>query len=135
MSSRGGTAETAAEPPQPEKSAAPKEPAAAAGPDSTLGGYFREHSRPPAFEGLDGEPYSVSLETEQVSSLSAPYEGYLVFPRWAVTGLGVVGHLETPTLLHGTNPQEVLARLGEIPLSRVKRLLDEAVRQHAGGVE
>jgi len=134
MSSRGGTTETAAEPLQPEKSAVPKEPVAAAGPDSTLGGYFREHSRPPAFEGLDGDPYTVSLESEQVPSLSAPYEGYLVFPRWAATGLGVLGHLETPTLLHGPNPQEVFARLGEIPLSRVKQLLDEAVQQRAGGV-
>ena len=33
--------------------------------DLTLGGYLVEHSRPPAFEGVDGEPYTVSAEAEQ----------------------------------------------------------------------
>ena len=86
-----------------------------ADPDATLGGYFREHSRPPAFEGTDGEPYTVSPEAEKTPSLEAPYQGYLVFPRWAATGLGVVGHLETPTLLTGRSRDAVIERLGEIP--------------------
>ncbi|TVR60766.1 MAG: hypothetical protein EA422_13470 [Gemmatimonadales bacterium] len=96
-------------------------------PDATLGGYFREHSRPPAFEGLDGEPYTVSIEVEKTGDLRAPYQGYLVFPRWASTGLGVIGHLETPTLLAGPNPQEVMGRLGALPLVQVKLLLDQAI--------
>jgi hypothetical protein len=54
-----------------------------------------------------------------------------VFPRWAETGLGVVGHLETSTLLGGTSAQDVLDRLGEIPLRRVKELLDEAILKSA----
>ena len=49
--------------------------------DVTLGGYLKEHNRPPAFEGLDGEPYTVSAEVEQTPNLLAPYEGYLVFFR------------------------------------------------------
>ncbi len=97
--------------------------------DATLGGYMREHSRPPAFEGMDGEPYSVSLEVEKTQNLGAPYEGYLVFPRWAAMGLGVVGHLETLTLLTGDSPDAVLKKLGEIPLLVVKRLLDDAIRR------
>ncbi len=96
-------------------------------PDATLGGYFREHSRPPAFEGVDGEPYTVSIEVEKTGNLLAPFEGYLVFPRWASTGLGVVGHVETPTLLTGTNREEVEGRLGNLPLVQVKVLLDEAI--------
>ena len=67
--------------------------------DATLGGYFRRHDRPPAFEGPDGHPYTVSLETEKTGNLRAPYQGYLVFPRWAETGVGIVGHVETPTLV------------------------------------
>lgn len=97
--------------------------------DATLGGYMREHSRPPAFEGMDGKPYSVSLEVEKTPNLGAPYEGYLVFPRWAAMGLGVVGHLETLTLLTGDSPDAVLKKLGEIPLLVVKRLLDDAIRR------
>lgn len=98
-------------------------------PDATLGGYYREHSRPPAFEGTDGEPYTVSIEVEKTGDLRAPYQGYLVFPRWASTGLGVVGHLETPTLLAGPNPQEVMGRLGALPLVQVKLLLDQAIHR------
>ncbi len=98
-------------------------------PDATLGGYYREHSRPPAFEGTDGEPYTVSIEVEKTGDLRAPYQGYLVFPRWASTGLGVIGHLETPTLLAGPNPQEVMGRLGALPLVQVKLLLDQAIHR------
>ncbi len=104
---------------------------ALSGPDATLGGYFREHERPPAFEGLDGEPYTVSVETENTPDLAAPYEGYLVFPKWATNGVGVVGHLETPTLLRGPTREAVVDGLGELPLVRVKALLDEAIRRQA----
>ena len=97
--------------------------------DVTLGGYLKEHNRPPAFEGLDGEPYTVSAEVEQTPNLLAPYEGYLVFPRWAATGLGVVGHLETSTLQRGVSREAVLGELVKIPLRRVKQLLDEAIRE------
>lgn len=100
------------------------------GPDTTLGGYFTEHNRPPGFEGIDGEPYTVALEVEKTPNLAAPYEGYLIFPRWAATGLGVVGHVETPTLHTGKSREAVLAELGELPLGRVKALLDEAIRRH-----
>ena len=131
MSSDRGDAGAAAKPSIPTKPSATSGPTGLSAEDSSLGGYFREHSRPPAFEGLDGQPYTVSLEAEQTPSLSTPYEGYLVFPRWAETGLGVVGHLETPTLLRGTSEQDVLDQLGEIPLRRVKELLDEAVLKNA----
>jgi hypothetical protein len=100
-------------------------------PDATLGGYFREHDRPPAFDGVDGEPYTVSLETEKTPDLRAPYEGYLVFPRWAATGLGVMGHVETPTLVRGRTHEEALEALGKLPLLQVKALLDEAIRRGA----
>jgi hypothetical protein len=100
-------------------------------PDATLAGYFREHNRPPAFSGRDGDPYSLSMETEKTPDLAAPYEGYLVFLRWAEGGLGVAGHLETPTLCKGTTQEGTLAQLGELTLLAVKELLDEAIERRA----
>ncbi len=95
--------------------------------DATLGGYLEVHDRPPAFEGSDGQPYTVSIEVESVANLLAPYVVYLVFPRWAETGLGIVGHVETPVLWEGRGHDEVRRRAAELPLAEVKRLLDEAI--------
>lgn len=50
-------------------------------PDATLGGYLEVHNRPPAFEGEDGQPYTVSIEVEKSANLRAPWVAYLVFPR------------------------------------------------------
>ena len=100
-------------------------------PDATLGGYLQVHNRPPAFEGADGHPYTVSIEVEKTANLRAPWVAYLVFPRWATTGLGVVGHVETPVLWEGTAADQVTALAGETPLLRVKQLLDEAIRLRA----
>lgn len=95
--------------------------------DTTLGGYFRVHDRPPAYEGSDGHPYTVSLETEKTGDLSAPYSGYLVFPRWARTGVGIVGHVETRTLVQARTGEEVTAGLGALTLYDVQDLLEEAI--------
>lgn len=95
--------------------------------DATLGGYFEMHDRPPAFEGSDGHPYTVSLEVERSGDLRRPYGGYLVFPRWAETGVGIVGHVETPTLNEGPSQEDVLAALGELTLFEVQDLLERAI--------
>ena len=95
--------------------------------DGTLGGYLGLHDRPPACEGPDGYPYTVSLEVEKTPNLQAPFSGYLVFPRWAETGAGIVGHLETPLLLHGKSQEEVTAELEALPRLEVSNLLREAI--------
>lgn len=95
--------------------------------DSTLAGYFNVHDRPPAYDGPDGHPYTVSLEVEKTSDLRAPYAGFLVFPRWAETGVGIVGHLETPTLVECASSEEALHRLGDLTLVEVQGLLFEAI--------
>jgi hypothetical protein len=95
--------------------------------DATLGGYLQVHDRPPAFEGSDGQPYTVSIEIESVSNLLAPHVLYLVFPRWAETGLGIVGHVETPVLFEGKLQDDVRVRAEALLLGEVKRLLDEAI--------
>lgn len=143
----GPAAPDEAEPAPPAEASEEAPDAPAAGdvhgvPDATLGGYFGHHDRPPAFEGADGQPYTVSIEIEKTADLAAPYHGYLVFPRWAETGLGIVGHLETPTLFETRSREAAVSRLEELSLDAVKRLLDEAVRardedsagdDHAGG--
>lgn len=100
--------------------------------DRTLGGYLEVHSRPPAFEACDGQPYTVSIETERTGDLKAPVAGYLVFPKWAETGLGIVGHVESPLLWRGTTRDEVVAQAGAVALGDVQRLLNEAVVARAG---
>ena len=103
-------------------------------PDSTLGGYFAVHNRPPAFAGVDRQPYTVSIEVEKRANLRAPWIGYLVFPCWAETGLGIVGHVETPALWEGQARGEVEGLVGQTPLTRVKELLDEAIHRRAGEI-
>jgi len=101
--------------------------------DDTLAGYFRRHDRPPAFEAADGHPYTVSVETEKTGDLRAPYHGYLVFPRWARNGVGIVGHVETRTLAADLTAQAVENRVGALKLTEVKTLLDEAVHRPLDG--
>jgi hypothetical protein len=96
-------------------------------PDVTLGGYIDTHDRPPAFEGPDGNPYTVSVEVEKTPDLAAPYAGYLVFPKWAGSGVGIVGHVETPLLLHTRSEADTRTGLLALPLVEVKALLDRAV--------
>ena len=97
------------------------------GVDDTLGGYLAQHNRPPAFEGSDGNPYTVSPEVEKTPNLPAPYAGFLVFPRWAQTGAGIMGHLETPILLEEASKEDAQRKLGALSLQRVKTLLEEAI--------
>ena len=101
-------------------------------PDETLGGYLEVHERPPAFTGSDGESYTASVEVESVDNLAVPYVAYLIFPRWAGAGLGIVGHLETPVLWEGRSRDEVRDLAHALRLSEVKRLLDEAIHSKSG---
>ena len=123
--SNGGQTET-----RPSETA-PSEDDVHATEDATLGGYLRVHERPPAFEGSDGQPYSVSIEIERTPNLVRPFIGYLVFPRWAETGVGIVGHVETPVLWEGTTQAEVADLAGQTPLLRVKEHLDRAIEAKA----
>jgi hypothetical protein len=100
--------------------------------DGTLGGYLQLHERSPGFEGPDRCPYTVSLEVERTGNLLAPFLGYLVFPRWAQTGVGIVGHVESPTLVECRTEREAHDRLGALTLSEVRRILDDAVARRDG---
>ncbi len=110
-------------------SSPPDHPSGAASPpdDSTLAGYFDVHDRPPAYAGVDGHPYTVSLEVEKTANLRTPYAGYLVFPRWAQTGVGIVGHVETPTLCECASQDDAMSRLGALAVHVVLLLLRTAM--------
>ena len=95
--------------------------------DSSLGGYLAVHSRPPAYEGTDGHPYTVSMEIQHTGNLRAPFSGYLVFPRWALTGVGIVGHVETETLVEARSTEEADEHLRALSLHRVQELLEQAI--------
>jgi hypothetical protein len=69
------------------------------------------------------------METENTPDLWAPVVGYLVFPKWATNGVGIVGHVETATLVRGSTREGVVRDLGNLPLARVKALLDDAIRR------
>jgi hypothetical protein len=69
------------------------------------------------------------MEVEQTPNPLAPFSGYLVFPRWAETGAGIVGHLETPILLEEASRGELEASLGALTLMEVQALLEEAIQR------
>lgn len=100
--------------------------------DTTLGGYPAVHGRAPAFEGVDGEPYTVAVETDAADDPEEPWAAYLVFVRWSRSGTAVMGHLETGDLARGRTEAEAREALEAWPLSRVKRVLDDAIRERAG---
>ena len=97
--------------------------------DTTLGGYFRVHDRPPAYDGSDGHPYTVSIETERTGNLKAPVAGFLVFPRWAETGVGIVGHVESPTLVECHTIEEAADALARLTLLEVQDILESAIHR------
>ena len=97
--------------------------------DGTLGGYLESHGRPPAFRGRDGHPYTVSVEMEQVGDLDRPYAGFLVFPRFALSGIGVVGHVETPFLWRGASPEDIHRQAEALTLRELSELLEDALRK------
>ncbi len=102
---------------------------ASAAPDITLGGYHELHNRPPAFEGSDGQPYTVAVDTEASEDGEHRWAAFLVFLRWAGTGAGIMDHLESGDVAYGATEEE--ARHGALALSlyEVKAELDAAIER------
>lgn len=103
--------------------------------DTTLGGYLAVHGRAAAFQGVDGEPYTVAVETDRGEDPDAPWTAYLVFVRWAQTGTAVMGHLETGDLVAAATEEEARARLDALPLPEVRVILDETIRRRRADPE
>ena len=102
---------------------------ASAAPDVTLGGYMKLHTRPAAFEGSDGQPYTVDVDAEENEDGERRWAAFLVFLRWAETGAGIMDHLESGDVACGATEEE--ARHGALALSlyEVKAELDAAIER------
>lgn len=96
-------------------------------PDLTLGGYLREHGRPPAFEGSDGEPYSVDVAVDETGDPDFPFVAFFLFIRWAATGQGIMSHIESDDVARGRTEAEARDAALELSLYEIKAELDAAI--------
>lgn len=97
--------------------------------DITLGGYVEKHNRPPAFSGVDAQPYTVDIDVEPTGDADKPYAAFLVFLRWAETGAGIMEHTESGDVAFGGTPDAARARALELTLYEVKAELDAAIQR------
>ncbi len=107
--------------------APPSDAEASAAGDVTLAGYLRIHNRPPAFEGSDGQPYTVDVDTEQDEE--GRWAAFLVFLRWAETGAGIMDHVESGDVAYGASDEEARAAACELSLYELKAELDAAIER------
>jgi hypothetical protein len=98
--------------------------------DITLGGYQEKHVRAAAFEGADGQPYTVDVDTEEQED--GRWAGFLVFIRWAATGAGIMDHVESPDVASGASEEEARNAVLELSLYEVKAELDAAIGRREG---
>lgn len=99
--------------------------------DMTLGGYIEKHDRVPAFEGADGMPYTVDIDTEETGDPERPWVAFLIFIRWAATGAGIMGHLESGDVAHGDTDDAARRGAHELTLYEIKAELDGALARRA----
>jgi hypothetical protein len=100
--------------------------------DSTYGGYVARHERPPAFDGSDGQAYSVALLVDDAPDPAGRFGGAFLFVRWAEGGDLPAGHVETEQLVFGWSPDDAERQLGAMSLLEVKAHLDRAIEARAG---
>ena len=97
--------------------------------DLTLAGYVALHNRPPAFSGIDQQPYTVDVDVEPTGESERPYAAFLVFLRWAETGAGIMAHTESGDVAFGDSPESARARALELTLYEIKAELDAAIER------
>lgn len=96
--------------------------------DLTLGGYVAKHDRVPAFEGADGQPYTVDVDVvEEHDDPGLPFVAFFVFIRWAATGAGIMDHVESGDIARGATEQEARAAAMERTLYEIRADLDAAI--------
>jgi hypothetical protein len=96
-------------------------------PDLTLGGYIELHNRVPAFEGIDGQPYTVDVDLE--AAADGGYAAFLIFVRWAATGAGIMDHVESRDVAMGATEEDARRAALELSLYEVKAELDAAIQR------
>lgn len=105
--------------------------------ESTLAGYFAIHGRSPGFTGKDEMPYTTAIEAEPSEEDEGIWVAYIVFLRWAADSTAIMGHIDSPDLARGRTEADVRESIGKLPLTDVKRLLDESIdrRTEADGLD
>jgi hypothetical protein len=107
----------------------------AAAKDVTLGGYIDTHDRVPAFEGSDGQPYTVDVDTEATGDDERPFGAFLVFIRWAATGAGIMDHVESGDVAFGASEEAARQAAMDLSLFEVKAELDAAIGRRRADLE
>jgi hypothetical protein len=102
--------------------------------DVTLGGYIEKHSRVPAFEGGDGQPYTVDVDVEPADDGSG-FVAFIVFIRWAATGAGIMDHVESGDVGRGTTEEEARRSVMDLSLYEVRAELDAAIERRRRALE
>lgn len=103
--------------------------------DMTLAGYVEEHDRVPAFEGTDGQPYTVDVDVEHDPAEASPYAAFLVFIRWAETGAGIMDHVESADVARAATEEDARRAAMELSLYEVKAELDAAITRRREALE
>ena len=104
--------------------------------DLTLGGYIEKHDRVPAFEGSDGQPYTVDVDVEEDGAdAGAPFVAFLIFIRWAATGAGIMDHLESGDVGRGASADEARHAAMELSLYEIRAELDAAIERRRAALE
>jgi hypothetical protein len=103
--------------------------------DVTLGGYIAKHDRVPAFEGADGQPYTVDIDVEHIDegdvADDAVFAAFLIFIRWAATGAGIMDHAESGNIAFGATEEDARRAALDLSLYEVKAELDAAIARRA----
>lgn len=103
--------------------------------DLTLGGYIELHDRVPAFEGSDGQPYTVDVDVEEQSGATPSFAAFLVFIRWAATGAGIMSHVESGDVARGTSEEDARRAALDLTLYEIKAELDAAIARRRAALE
>ena len=101
----------------------------AAAEDLTLGGYIEKHDRVPAFEGSDGQPYTIDVDTEETGDPERPWVAFFIFLRWAATGAGIMSHLESGDVASGGTEEAARQGAYELNLYEIRSELDAAIER------
>ncbi len=104
--------------------------------DVTLGGYIAKHGRVPAFEGIDGQPYTVDVDVDRLDEAAdPPFAAFFVFIRWAATGAGIMDHCLSEDVARANTEAEARAAALELTLYEVKAELDAAIERRRRALE
>jgi hypothetical protein len=103
--------------------------------EGTLGAYIARHDRVPAFEGIDGQPYTVDVDIEENDDAEKPYVAFFVFIRWAETGAGIMDHVESGDVAYGLTEELARTAANDLSLYEVKAELDRAIERKRNALE